>query len=203
MRTSVDLDALFPKTRQAILAATLLQPARWWYMRELARHLGVPPSSLQRELDRLVRSGILRQKREGRHVYFSASTQSPIFPELSGILLRTAGLVDVVRAVLEPFAAHIRWAFIYGSIARGSEHVASDVDLMIVGRVGLAELSTPLRRVEQRLSRAVNPVIYTPEEFARRTKSNHHFVSAVLRAKKLFVLGDSREFKQAMGGGRE
>jgi len=199
MRASVDLDALFPKTRQAILAATLLQPSRWWYMRELARHLGVPPSSLQRELDSLARAGILRQRREGKHVYFAASTDSPIFPQLSGILLRTAGLVDVIRAALEPFAEGVRWAFIYGSIARGSEHVASDVDLMIVGRVGLAELSTPLRRVEQKLNRAVNPMIYTPQEFARRTKSNHHFVSAVLRTKKLFLLGDSREFKRAFG----
>ncbi|HEV2494438.1 MAG TPA: nucleotidyltransferase domain-containing protein [Terriglobia bacterium] len=199
MRTCADLDALFPKTRQAILVATLLQPSRWWYMRELARHLGVPPSSLQRELDSLARAGILRRKREGKHVYFAASTDSPIFPQLSGIFLRTAGLVDVVRAALKPFAERVRWAFIYGSIARGSEHVASDVDLMIIGRVGLAELSTPLRRLEQRLSRAVNPMIYTPKEFARHAKSNHRFVTAVLRAKKLFVLGDPREFKRAFG----
>lgn len=199
MRTTADLDALFPKTRQAILAATLLQPARWWYMRELARHLGVPPSSLQHELDSLVRAGILRRRHEGRHVYFAASTDSPIFRQLSGILLRTAGLVDVIRAALEPFAGRVRWAFIYGSIARGSEHAVSDVDLMIVGRVGLAELSTPVRRVEEKLGRAVNPMIYTPQEFARRARSNHHFVSAVLRARKLFVLGDSREFKRSFG----
>src|SRR5258708_3810469 len=160
MRTPASIDALFPKTRQAILAATYLGPRRWWYMRELARHLHVPPSSLQRELDSLVNGGILRQKREGKHVYFQAATDSPIFEELHGLVLKTVGLVDVIRTALEPFQDRIQWAFIYGSVAKSKEHSASDVDLMIVGHMGLAELSTALRKAEQTISRAINPTIY-------------------------------------------
>ena len=94
MRTSPNLDALLPRTRQAILAAAYLDPERWWYMRELARHLHLSPSSLQRELRSLVSGGILREKREGKHVYFRAAADSPIFPELRGLILKTAGLAD-------------------------------------------------------------------------------------------------------------
>ena len=199
MRTRTSLDVLLPKTRQAILAATFLDPQRWWYMRELARHLRVTPSTLQRELDSLVKGGILRQKREGKHVYFQAATDSPIFPELRGIILKTAGLADVIRNALKPFRDRIQWAFVYGSIARAEEHSASDVDLMIVGRVGLADLSSPLRKAEQKIVRAVNPTVYTPDEFRSKVKSNHHFISTVLRSKKLFVLGDPREFGETFG----
>ena len=195
----MSIDALFPKTRRAILAATFLNPQRWWYMRELARHLRVTPSSLQRELDSLVGGGILRQKREGKHVYFQAATDSPIFEELRGLVLKTVGLVDVIRTALEPFADRIPWAFIYGSVAKSKEHSASDVDLMIVGHVGLAELSTPLRKAEHRISRAVNPTVYTPDELAGRVKSNHHFLTKVLGSKKLFVLGDPRDFGKTFG----
>ena len=150
MRTSATIDALFPKTRQAILAATLGEPRRWWYMRELARHLRLTPSSLQRELASLVRGGILVQKREGKHVYFQAATESPIFQELQGLILKTAGLADVIRDALKPLANRMQWAFVYGSVARSQEHSASDVDLMIIGHVGLADVSGPLRKPSNR-----------------------------------------------------
>ncbi len=199
MRTSAAIDALFPKTRQAILAAAFGEPQRWWYMRELARHLRRTPSSLQRELASLVRGGILLQKREGKHVYFQAATESPIFQELQGLILKTVGLADVIRDALKPLADRIEWAFIYGSIARSAEHSASDVDLMIIGRVGLAEVSSPLRKAERRLDRCVNATTYTADEFAAKVKSNHHFITTVMRSKKLFILGDWREFGRAFG----
>ena len=199
MRTSAAIDALFPKTRQAILAAALGEPQRWWYMRELARHLRRTPSSLQRELASLVRGGILLQKREGKHVYFQAATESPFFQELQGLILKTVGLADVVRDALKPLADRIEWAFIYGSIARSAEHSASDVDLMIIGRVGLAEASSPLRKAERRLARCVNATTYTADEFAAKVTSNHHFITTVMRSKKLFILGDSREFGRTFG----
>jgi DNA-binding transcriptional ArsR family regulator len=194
MRTSASIDALFPKTRQAILAATFGEPQRWWYMRELARHLRLTPSSLQRELASLVRGGIILQKREGKHVYFQAATRSPIFHELQGLILKTAGLADVIRDALSPLADRMQWAFIYGSIARSGEHSASDVDLMIIGHMGLADVSCPLRKAERRLGRAVNPTTYAPDEFTAKVKSDDHFIATVLRSKKLFIFGDSREF---------
>lgn len=168
-------------------------------MRELARRLGVSPSSLQRELRSLVQGGILRQKREGKQVYFQAATDSPVFEELHGIILKTAGLADVIKAALRPFSRSILWAFIYGSVARAEEHSASDVDLMIVGSVGLADVSTALRTAERKLGRAVNPTVYATQEWADKVKSRQHFVTTVLGSKKIFVLGDVREFSRAFG----
>jgi predicted nucleotidyltransferase len=195
------LNALFPKTRQAILAATYLDSRRWWYMRELARHLRVAPSSLQRELDSLVHGKILRQKREGRRVYFQAATDLPVFAELRGLLLKTAGRVEVLRNALAPFGARIAWAFIYGSVAPSEEQSASDVGVMIVGRVRLAELSGPLRKAGRKLNRPVKVTVYTPYEFARNVKRKQHFITTVLCSKKLFVRGDPREFDEAFGRG--
>jgi DNA-binding transcriptional ArsR family regulator len=199
MRTASSIDALFPRTRQAILAATFGEPGRWWYMRELARHLRLTPSSLQRELASLVRGGILLQKREGKHVYFQAATDSPIFKELRGLMLKTAGLADVLRQELMLLADRIQWAFIYGSVATSDERLARDVDLMIIGHVGLALLSSPLRKAERRLNRAVNRATYTPDEFAHKVKSNHHFVTTVMRSPKVFILGDPVEFDRTFG----
>src|SRR6266480_2009619 len=98
------IDALMPRTRQAILATTLMRPDRAWYLNDLARHLRLPPSSLQRELAALVRVGILKSRREGRMVYFQADSDSPVFPELQALLAKTAGLVDVLRESLDSVA---------------------------------------------------------------------------------------------------
>ena len=116
MRT---LDALLPKTRQGILAATLVQPEKAWYASELAHRLGVPSSSLQRELHDLSEAGILKTYQQGRMVYYRANRDSPVFLDLRGLLLKTAGLVDVLAQALKPVAAKVSTAFVYGSIAAG------------------------------------------------------------------------------------
>src|SRR5271157_2232713 len=135
MRKLQILDVLLPKTRQGILAATLVQPEKAWYVSELARRMGVPSSSLQRELRDLSEVGILKTDRRGRMVYYQANTDSPVFPELRGLLLKTAGLVDVLAHTLKPLAARLRTAFVYGSMVAGNEQSDSDIDLMVVGQV--------------------------------------------------------------------
>src|SRR5580658_291831 len=122
MRNIRLLDALFPRTRQEILAATLVQPDKVWYISELARRIGVPSSSLQRELHDLTSAGILKSHRQGRMAYYQANTDSPLFSDLRGLLLKTAGLVDVLADALKPLASKLRLVFVYGSIASGGEH---------------------------------------------------------------------------------
>jgi DNA-binding transcriptional ArsR family regulator len=122
LRKSIALDALISRTKQQVLAATLLQPERSWYLLELARHLRVTPSSIQRELGLLVKSGILKRWEDGNRVYFQADRNCPIFPDLRRILAKTAGLVDVLKEGLAPLRGKIDVAFVYGSIASSEEH---------------------------------------------------------------------------------
>ncbi len=105
--------------------------------------MGVPSSSLQRELHDLSEVGILKTHRQGRMVYYQANTDSPVFPDLRGLLLKTAGLVDVLAQALKPVAAKVQTAFVYGSIAAGNEQSDSDIDLMVVGQVSPAESPCP------------------------------------------------------------
>jgi predicted nucleotidyltransferase len=198
MRTSSSIDALFPRIRQAVLAATLLQPDRAWYLSDLAHALHVRPSSLQRELASLVEAGILQRRRDGNRVYFQADPACPFLEELQGLLSKTSGLADIVREVLGPFAASIDFAFIYGSVARGAESSASDVDLMIIGRARLAEVAGAVRRAESRIRRSINPTIYTWEEFAIQLAAGHHFLSTVMGAPKLFLRGNEHELAEAL-----
>ena len=127
MRKSFALDALFPQARQNILAATLMRPERWWYLTELANHLRVTPSTLQRELSSLARAGVLEQRTDGNRVYYRPDPDCPFISELQGLLIKTAGLSDVIEAALSPFADEITCAFVYGSVAKAQELSSSDI----------------------------------------------------------------------------
>lgn len=199
MRKTSYLDAVIPPLRQHILAATLLQPDREWYVTDLAARLGRPPSSLQRDLARLTDTGILLRRREGNRVYVRGNPESPLYPELRQILVKTIGLVDVLIQALAPFAAAIRCAFVHVSVARAAEGADSDVDLIVIGEVGLAELSVALRSARQRLAREVNASVYTPAAFAKKAKSGHHFITKVLAREKLFLVGSPNELDEIAG----
>ena len=196
MRTISLVSALFPKTRRAVLAATLMHPDRWWFLADLARQIGVPPSSLQREMESLVAVGILLRRQEGRQVYFKPDPDCPILYELQGIMTKTLGLVDVLRETLAPFREAIKLAFVYGSIARGEELSESDVDLMIVGTAGLADLSPPLQKAEERLGREVNPTLFSQEEFVEKLRQQNHFLRTVLDSDKLFIVGSQDDLAE-------
>jgi predicted nucleotidyltransferase len=197
MRT---LDALLPKTRQGILAATLVQPEKAWYASELAQRLGVPSSSLQRELHDLSEAGILKTHKQGRMVYYQANRDSPVFPDLRGLLLKTAGLVDVLAQALKPLAGKVTTAFVYGSIAAGSEDSASDIDLMVVGQVAPEDLALPLRHARESLGREINPTVYTPAEFNKKRTANDHFLKQVLDKPRLVVIANRDELGKVAGG---
>lgn len=190
MRKLGTFENLFPGLRGAVLAATLLQPQKWWFVSELAAHLGTRPSSLQRDLSALVGTGVLQQKRDGRRVYVRANVGSPFFPELAGLLQKTAGIIPRLKQAFEGDDA-IRFAFVYGSVAKGRESAASDVDLCIVGARGLADLAPALKAMEKDFGREVNVTVFTPREWQQRLKRKDHFVRQIWQGRKTFVKGEN------------
>jgi predicted nucleotidyltransferase len=191
MRTSSTLDVLMPKTRQRLLGALFGQPRRTWYAAELARHLGVLRSGVQRDLRALTGAGLLKTHRKGHMVFFRANEDAPVYPELRGLILKTVGLVEALRDTLAPFAGEISVAFVYGSIAASREQPDSDIDLLIVGPIQRIRLSRVLQDAGQRLGRQINSTLYSAAEFAAKRK--RHFLAAVLDKPKLFVIGTERD----------
>lgn len=201
MRKSPILEALFPEVRAKVLATVFGQPNREWYLTELARTLEMQPSSLQRELEALSEAGILEQRRDGRRVYVKADRTSPVFADLRGLLEKTAGVIPVLSSELGSLGESVYLAFVYGSIARSEETSASDIDLMVVGKVGLSDLISALRSSERILGRPVNPSVYSSAEFQERARSGDHFLTTVLKGAKQFVKGGEDELERIAGKG--
>jgi len=183
------IEALFPRIRLAVLGRLLFDPERSWYLSELAESIGLSGPDIRRELTQLAQADIINEWRDGNRVYFSANIKCPFFPELRGLLLKTSGLVDVVRDSLATLTKQIQLAFVYGSISRGDEVSGSDVDLLIVGDASPKDLSKELGEAEQTLGRDVNANIYTLAEFKKKAQQGDHFITSVLAGDKIFVVG--------------
>jgi predicted nucleotidyltransferase len=200
MRTSPILDALFPKVRGQILSAMFVQPEREWYLSELAHFLNTRPSSLQREVEALSKAGILSQRRDAtRRMYLQPATSSPVYSELKGLLEKTAGIVPVLKQELGSLEDKLQTAFVYGSMARAEEHSDSDIDLMLIGNIGMADTIPALRKAERRLGRPINPTVFSQAEFKKKVRQHDHFLTTVLKGAKYFVKGNESELVSTSG----
>lgn len=164
------------------------------HVRELERRSGLVVSTVRQELKNLVRLGLVHVRRNGNRTYYRGNTEHPLFPEIHNLVMKTCGLADVLRDALGD--GGIREAFVFGSLASGTEISGSDIDLMVIGTASLREVVKRLSRVSPRLGRELNPNVLTPTEFARRKKARDHFLSTVLKGPKLFVIGNEHDLER-------
>ncbi len=161
--------------------------------RELARRSKLNEATVRQELQKLSRLGIVEARRSGNRTYFRANTLHPLYPDIRNLVLKTSGLVDVLRGALTD--PGVQFAFVFGSIADGTEKATSDVDLMVLGSIRLRELTGLLAESVATLGREINPHILTPKEFSRRRTEGDHFITSVLASPKLFVIGSEDELE--------
>jgi predicted nucleotidyltransferase len=195
-------DALFTKTQQRVLGVLFGQPERSFYANEIIGLVASGSGTVQRELARLEAAALITVRKQGNQKHFQANRDAPIFEELRGIVLKTFGVVDVLRSALQELLPTIEVAFIYGSVAKGSERAGSDIDLMVIGAVpSNGALLEALSPASAQLGRAINPTLYTPDEFAQRISDGKSFIMRVLEQPKIFVKGTEDDVTKLGGAG--
>lgn len=182
---------LFGKTRRKVLAKLYLEPQRDFRLRELARLTGISSGSIQHELRQLVVADIASREEKSGLVTYRANPECPIFEALRTIAEKTSGIEDLVRGALRPAAARIRYAFIYGSIAKGVNRARSDLDLLVVGSIEFTDLIRLLAPVEERIGREISPRLFSEKEFRLRLKRRDRFLTAVMDEPRIAVLGSA------------
>jgi predicted nucleotidyltransferase len=189
-RTTSLADALFTTTQQRVLRLLFGNAERTYFKQELIERTGSGSGAVQRELARLVESGLVTMRRIGSQKHYQANRNAPIFEELRGIVVKTVGLIDPLRSALRPLAKRIDRALVYGSVAKGVAHAGSDIDLLVVaGALTLEELFARLAPAEKMLGRRIHPTLYAPEEFARRKANGNPFLRKVLAGEHIDLIG--------------
>jgi predicted nucleotidyltransferase/predicted transcriptional regulator with HTH domain len=196
--------ALFSKVQQRVLALIFGQPERSFYMSEIVRKVRSGTGAVERELSRLQRSGLVCVERIGNQKHFRANHQSPIFAELQSIVIKTVALTEPLGKALEPYSDRITAAFVYGSVARGTDTARSDIDLMVIGNeLNYSELYGALLKVETVLGRKVSPTFLSPKDWRRKASDKGSFISKVNALPKIFVFGSEKDLNYEQRGTRQ
>lgn len=183
------------ETRVRLLARFLLHAEEEYYGRQVAALEGLRWRATLLELRNLWELGILGRRRSGNRLYYKANTSCPVHEELRSLLLKTAGLVDVLKETFTGIAPKLKAAFVYGSMARGEAHAGSDIDLFLVGSVKARALTSAVVSAQAALGRELNPTLLTVAELRNRLAHGDPFVQRVLDEPKLFVFGNEDELE--------
>ena len=185
------LDIVSSKRKAEVFRLLFGVERQAYHLRELARQSGLALRTVQQEVAQLAKAGLVMTRRDGNRVYYQANQDNPVYGDLRSIVLKTAGLASVLQGALS--VPGIELAFVFGSLASEKAHAESDVDLMIIGTVGLRKVAQLLSGVAERIGREINPHVLTKEEFAQRKCVGDHFISSVLASPRLFVIGSEHE----------
>lgn len=187
------LEKLFTsKTRVKLLNLFLLNPETELYIREIARKTCENTNAIRRELQNLEDIGLLLSEKKGNLKYYSTNKKMPIYVELTNIVLKTGGVGRTLSENLNTLG-NIETAFIYGSFATGNAGGKSDIDLFIIGQVYEDELIRCIEKLETKLFREINYVLFTPAEFNQRIRNNDPFIKNVINEKRVMLIGDLSE----------
>jgi len=181
---------LLTPVQRRVLGLLFGQPDRRFQSAEIIRLAASGTGAVHRLLQKLAAAGLVRVTRNGNQKYYQANRESPIFPELHGLVVKTVGLVEPLRAALEPLAERIAAAFVFGSVAKGSDRATSDLDLLVVAEgLDYSDLFSTLQAAEHELARPVNPTLMSSAEWRRKRAQSDSFAARVAAQPKLFVIG--------------
>lgn len=166
------------------------------HLRDIHRRTEFAMSGIQRDLAKLVKLDLITSQRDGNRLYFKANKAHPLYRDLHNIVLKTSGLVDVLKAALASVKkSDLFCVFVFGSIARQEERATSDLDLMVIGKIGPRKLSELLSDPGKVIEHVINPYSLTIEEFRKKRDVGDHFITRVLESEKLFVIGSEDDLR--------
>jgi len=184
-------DALFTKTQQRVLALLFGQAEQSFYLNQIVRFANIGKGSVTRVLDKMLSAGLINSFKLGNQTHFQANSHSPVFQELRGMVKKSFGVHGIVSASLHSIQHQIQLAFIFGSVAKGQESSASDIDLLVVSdELTYSDIMQVLKSAEKELERTINPTIYSAKEFKQRVDNNKTFIKRVMEQPKLWIIGE-------------
>ena len=184
-------DFLLSPRQQRLLGRLLLNPGRSYSLTDVLASSGSGRGGAQVFVQRLLDAGVLIDEPLGRQRRIRINQDFPLFPELRSICLKSFGLGEQLHEALAPFASRIDEAFVFGSVANGTDTASSDIDLMVVGSADLVPLLDALVPVEAALGRPVHLTLYTCAEWRELQKSDP-IVRKICDGPRIEVIADAK-----------
>ena len=158
-------------------------PEETFYVREIARLINKNPSGVKRELDKLKNMDLVVSEKEGNLKYFKVNKNSPLFPELKGLIAKSLGVLGALKSVLK--ASDAKSAFIHGPYVADTN--LPSLDLVVVSDSN--HIKKTLDDIEKRFGRSIRLTLMSISDYKTKKKSGERSLKKLLNAKKILLLG--------------
>lgn len=181
------------KIKQSILKLLFSNQEKEFYLSELARIIETSRGNAQRELKKLEAAGIIKSEKRNNLKYYFLNKQNSLFAEWEGIVKKTVGIENELKNIIQKID-RIKYAFIFGSYAKGDFKSNSDIDLFIIGNPLEDELIKKINKLEKEINREINYHIYSEKEFKKKVKISS-FLQNVIK-KYTMLTPNEKEFRK-------
>lgn len=188
-------DILSSKARAEIFRVLFGINNNEFHLREIERRTGYAIQTVSREIKNLTKIELINKRIDGNRTYYSANKNHPLFTNIQGLVLKTSGLIDILKSSLNNINT-IYFAFVFGSVASGNIKEQSDIDLFIIGDIGLRETSKLLKGKSNIIGREINVHTFTVQEYLSRQYKNDHFITKIIASSKLMIIGNENELNK-------
>jgi uncharacterized protein len=186
-------EILSSRTRAEIFKLLFGPAEEQLHVREIERRSGLNDKTIRQELTKLLKLDLVIGRKDSNRIYFKANKSNPLYPDIWNIVLKSIGMVDVLKGALQDKRVQI--AFVFGSISQGKEIADSDMDLFVIGQLGMRAVSTLLSGVAEKIGRKINSHVMTRDEFNKRRTAKEHFLASVINSPRLFIVGTEDDLK--------
>jgi len=169
------------KTRIKILMRLFLNPNGAAYLRELSDDFQASPSQVKDELDQLRKAKLLKSKKNGRQVFFSANQEHPLFNELHSMVKKALGMDQILESIIKRLG-NLQQALLIDDYAEGKD--TGIIDLVLIGDIDTTNLLDLTAKTERYIERKIRTLTMTAGEFENN--------AAILNNRPQFVLWENK-----------
>lgn len=148
-----------------------LTPGRKWTLKEL-NEIRIPRATLLRQLNTLINQNIIKKDKIGKEVLYYINTQNTFFNELKNLFAKETEIYPfrlninnlLADLIYELKNLDIEKIIVFGSHARGTSEIKSDIDLLIITEIPELKIKKKMDKLERKYRININSLIHTSSE---------------------------------------
>lgn len=181
--------ALMSEKKLEILRTLMKYPRREWSIHELSKEVKASYETTRKFVGILGKLGIVRMRKKGKMKLLKLNRNSPYLMHLKNLFkIETKPLIELAKKFAERIKelSGVKCILLFGSVARGTASIDSDVDILVLTTKEVGEkVSKIASKLSAEAGKTIVPLVLKYDEFKKDYKEGESFAKSVFEDHRL------------------